>query len=329
MAEEHKCWTDGNITTVQPVVVSPFVSATQITTLSLNSLLIIPGNIINILVLSKLQNITRTTRLLLVCLAVVDLSTGIVNAIFSLPSAITQRWIFGDFLCKCIGLAYPITCDSSLVFITLITIDRFVAITKPLHYNRIMTMKRVLSFMVFFSVVISCCLYILCSVNDPFDNIRFMPDTAACMIYFAHPCVSTKTIICFCFFVLLPFSIIFVLYVHILRIAYRAAREVQNLNPTRGDQKARVKTFSRQEWKATKTTLVVTGAFSSAWLPLLISTIYSAAVGVQRLEPGVEFFVVILPTMNSWWNFFIYSVMNRQFREAFWNNFVKKLIGTN
>ena len=292
----------------------------QIASNALNPVLIIPANIINILVLRKLPNLNVTTRLLLVCLAVVDLTTGVINAFFSLPSSITQRWLFGHGLCKLIGLAYPVTCDSSLMFIALISIDRYVAITRPLHYSRIITINRILIFICFFTIILSVGVYVLSSIDTPFDNIHFDRVVSTCLINFAHPCLSTETIAIFCMMVLQPFIIVFILYANVMRIAYRVAKKVDNLDPNR----VRNKGFSRKEWKATKTTLAVTGAFSVAWLPLLISTIFTAATGKQ-IQHAWAFLIVILPVMNSWWNFLIYAVMNQQFRDTLKINYYRVL----
>ena len=222
------------------------LSIFQATILISNSVLIIPGNIINIMVLTQLRNMNETTKLLLLCLAVIDLTTGILNAVFSVPSALTGQWLFGDGLCKFVGIMYPITCDSSLLALTLVCLDRYVAITRPLRYPQIVTLRRVVICLVVVSLSSPFFMYSLSTIRSPFDNIVFKPDVASCLIDFPHPCIAMRTIILFCGLVLLPLVAIYAIYARILYISYRAAKEIANLDPDRNKKHQR-RGFSRTE----------------------------------------------------------------------------------
>ena len=298
-----------------------YLTIFQAVTLTINSVFIIPGGIINILVLTKLQNIHDTTRVLLLYLAVIDLSVGILNAVFSVPSALTGQWLFGDGLCKFVGIMYPITCDSSLLALTLVCLDRYVAITRPLRYLQIVTRERILICVAVFTLFIPVVMFTLSTKKSPFDNISYNANAAACLIDFTNPDITAKLLSIAFALVLIPLVAIYFIYARIFYISYRVSKEVASMDPNRHHQRR----FSRSEWKATKTALVLTGAFSVAWLPLIIGTLYTIGSGVPT-KPLVAFTVVLCPTMNAWWNFVIYSVMNRQFRNTFLDKYVPRTL---
>ncbi|XP_072022078.1 tachykinin-like peptides receptor 99D [Amphiura filiformis] len=292
--------------------------------LVVNSVLVITGNIINVLVLHKMKTLSKTTKMLLVSLSVVDLISGILMAVFSVPSAILGKWVFGDILCICTGVLYPITLCLSLVFLTLICIDRYISIVKPLHYRLLVTRKRALVCIVLSSIAVLICVYIFGSIEKPFDNVRFLPELSSCVIDFLHPCIARLTVILFSIFLFQPFVTLTVVYLRILCIVHKSAREMAKFDPNRLQHPGGRQHLFRINSKATKMTLVITGLFILSWSPYVSTKVYSAATGVN-LNPGITYFVVAyLAILNSWWNFVIYSAMNQRFRQTFVLYYVPK-----
>ena len=284
-------------------------SALHITCFVLNSVLVIFGNVINSFILAKMKGLHKTNRFLLIGLSQVDFFLGLMIIVFSAPSAIVGRWLFGDILCIITGFLYGITFAVSLLFLTLICIDRYIAITRPLHYHMIVTVKRILVCVSGSLILMFASLFMCATITHPFDNIRYLPEISSCMVDLIHPCIATLTVIIFSSFLFQPFVILTSMYCRILYIANRSAKEMAN-NSSR-----RQRSFNRQ---ATKTTLVITGAFAISWSPYVVSKVYSAATQII-LDPELTFFAAFLASMNSWWNFIIYSVMNRQFRQTLAN----------
>ena len=292
--------------TTGPVFKSIFVIVT--------SVLIISGNIINLIVLPKLKNTSSPTLILLMTLAVIDFSTGVMCAVFGIPSTASGSWLFGRIMCIIVGLLYTTTVGASLLILFIISVDRYLAITKPLVYPSLVTSRRVIA-----SIFLSICtfpisLYFLGTVDKHFDNVVFSAGRGQCLVNFGNPEIAALSISMLTISVLSVIITISVIYLRILIIARRAAKAIDILQLSENSsERQRARGFSRREWKATRTTLIVTGGFTVAWLPFIISQIWEAATGKKR-DSTVEFIVFILPTCNSWWNVLIYSVMNKQFR---------------
>ena len=247
-------------------------------------------------------------------LAVIDFSTGIMCAVFGIPSTTSGSWLFGRIMCIIVGLLYTTTVGASLVILFIISVDRYLAITKPLVYPSLVTPRRVIA-----SILLSVCpfpisYYFLGTSDKHFDNVVFSADRGQCLVNFGNPAIAALLISTLTICVLSQILIISIIYLRILIIARRAAKAIDILQPSENStEQQRSRGFSRREWKATRTTLIVTGGFTIAWLPFTISQIWEAATG-KELHSIVEFIVFILPTCNSWWNVLIYSVMNEQFR---------------
>ena len=308
----------GNMTTVTIMLnQSEDVSMIVIKTIIffLNSTLIIIANIVNLMVLPKLQNTNESTMVLLMGLAVIDLCTGIACCIFGIPSAVSNTWLFGRGMCVTVGLLYTTTVGLSLLILLLISVDRYIAITRPLRYHDLVNRNRAIAAMLGILASFPLTLYFLGTVDRPWDNVTFNPAYAQCLVDFGNPQNAVLSITMLSCSVLGVIVTIALIYFRILCIAWKAARAINVSYPENNDslESHHPRGFSRHEWKATRTTLIITGGFTVAWLPWIISQILSAATR-QRLSASAQFFVFILPTCNSWWNFLIYSVMNKEFR---------------
>eukprot|EP00057_Strongylocentrotus_purpuratus_P012682 XP_011667156.1 PREDICTED: trace amine-associated receptor 1-like [Strongylocentrotus purpuratus] len=70
--------------------------------------------------------------------------------------------------------------------------------------------------------------------------------------------------------------------------------------------------------KGLKTVLVITTVFYLAWLPSTIINFLSPIPGIQ-IPPILILFVRYAITSNSWWNAFVYWIMNKSYRNVLIN----------
>ncbi len=275
-----------------------------------NSFCVITGNILNLVILPSLKKTNESTKIYLVALAVLDLTTGLLNAVFSIGAAVNAIWIYGNICCKIVGLMYIATCDMALLLLLFMAIDRFIAIVKPLRYTALVTRRRVLISLLVSVPGFPGVLYLLGTVDKAFDNVYYIPALATCMVDSANPEVASVVLSAVFILVFFPIVAIATMYGYILVIARRAVRKINAQMNSVSEQRS---TFSRQEWKATRTTLIVTGAFMISWMPFVLSHIYIVMMK-NRLQPWVTFVMFTLPVCNSWLNFLVYSGMNTEFR---------------
>ncbi|NWW69571.1 CCR8 protein, partial [Climacteris rufus] len=112
------------------------------------------GNALVIWILTVFKKISTMTDVYLLNLAISDLLF-----VFSLPflvqNSIMNQWTFGNALCKIISSIYFIGFYSNVFFITIMSIDRYLAIVHSLHALRIRTTAHgVISSLVVWAVTI-------------------------------------------------------------------------------------------------------------------------------------------------------------------------------
>ncbi len=104
---------------------------------------VIGGNLLVVLAVATTPKLKSVNGLLITSLAIADLLVGIVVLPFSISNeAMRGRWIFGELWCQ-IWLAVDVwMCTASIYNLVAISLDRYLAILKPLAYPSIVTISR-------------------------------------------------------------------------------------------------------------------------------------------------------------------------------------------
>ncbi|XP_013165434.1 PREDICTED: probable G-protein coupled receptor No9 [Papilio xuthus] len=117
-------------------------SIASLAVLALIDVLVVAGNwlvIAAVLCSSKLRSVTN---LFIVSLAVADLLVGLAVLPFSATREVFKIWIFGDVWCS-VWLAVDVwMCTASILNLCAISLDRYVAVTRPVSYPTIMSRRR-------------------------------------------------------------------------------------------------------------------------------------------------------------------------------------------
>ncbi|XP_076265650.1 octopamine receptor in mushroom bodies [Rhynchophorus ferrugineus] len=115
----------------------------RLTILLLIDVMVIVGNclvIAAVLCSSKLQ--LAVTNIFIASLAVADLMVGVAVLPFSSVWEVFKVWTFGDVWCK-VWLAVDVwMCTASILNLCAISLDRYVAVTRPITYPSIMSRSR-------------------------------------------------------------------------------------------------------------------------------------------------------------------------------------------
>ncbi|XP_018784687.1 PREDICTED: octopamine receptor Oamb isoform X3 [Bactrocera latifrons] len=105
-------------------------------------LLVISGNSLVIAAVFCSNKLRSVTNYLIVNLAVADLLVGLTVLPFSAIWEVFKIWIFGDVWCR-MWLAVDVwMCTASILNLCAISLDRYVAVTRPVAYPSIMSTKR-------------------------------------------------------------------------------------------------------------------------------------------------------------------------------------------
>ncbi|CAL8113970.1 unnamed protein product [Orchesella dallaii] len=110
--------------------------------LSFINVVVIVGNCLVILAVFISTKLRTVTNLFIVSLAVADLMVGLAVLPFSATWEIFGVWIFGEIWCS-VWLAVDVwMCTASILNLCAISLDRYVAVTRPVTYPSIMSSKR-------------------------------------------------------------------------------------------------------------------------------------------------------------------------------------------
>ncbi|XP_071487014.1 trace amine-associated receptor 9-like [Diadema antillarum] len=108
------------------------------------SMLGIVGNLTVILVVFQRRHNCRSTDALIGALAAADFLTSVFIVPLPTPLRVPGTWL-GNVYCKVVytSMLMWVSVDASIFILTLIPIERYIAIAHPLHFKRLVTRQRV------------------------------------------------------------------------------------------------------------------------------------------------------------------------------------------
>lgn len=105
------------------------------------------GNALVCLAVLLVRKLKQPPNILLVSLAIADFSVGLfVMPIAALPLLFEQRWLLGRVVCILWTSADLTLCTASILNLCMISVDRYLAINRPLTYGVQRTTRRILAY---------------------------------------------------------------------------------------------------------------------------------------------------------------------------------------
>ncbi|XP_033996211.1 alpha-1B adrenergic receptor-like [Trematomus bernacchii] len=350
-------WTNGSSSELQPRIEAPLLGTNSssdppldpplvlvravLVGLVLGSFILfaIVGNILVILAVVCNRNLRTPTNYFIINLALADLLLGSTVLPVSASLEILDHWVFGRVFCDVWAALDVLCCSASILSLCLISIDRFVGVSRPLQYRCIVTETRALLGMLG--------VWILAAVISvgPLFGWKQPPaqDSSVCLIT-EEPFYALFSSLGSFYF---PLFIILFMYFRVYVVAKRTTRNLeagvmqerqagsqeltlrihcrnqnqshnqsQNQDPGRSALSLKLMKFSREK-KAAKTLGVVVGMFVLCWLPFFLALPLGSFI--SSLRPPETFFKVIfwLGYFNSCLNPIIYPCYSREFKQAF------------
>ncbi len=330
--------------------VPPVLRTLVITTISI---LIIFSNIINLKVLHMTEQIPAISRLCLLNLSCADLLVGLIACIPCIYSAVTGIWPYGGVWCQIAGVTHGMCCCMSIWSLSLVSVDRYIAIIHPLRYTQIVTDVRwkkiilclwVLAFATFFMPLLT---------KSNFIYYKFTVSEVICGIYWEYSWFCILSVVSI---PLLSGSIIVFTTVKIGKVVLRMqkirrsqvqpyeqqtdynscyaidmtckdVREQQQKNQQPQKQQQQKKTPSilgnnkilSQDLKALKMLVITAILYITIWGPYVVQITMTSFFQHLYVLDIVRFFTIWLANSNSFVNVFIYSAMYTGFRRnAMW-----------
>ena len=265
----------------------------------------------------------RPTYIFLLSLAITDILTGICSFPIRIRQSLdNQLFCMPDWVCWFHFFSDTVLSVSSIVHLLAVTIERYIAIQMPYHYDNIVTHRRA-----YIAVVMIWLYSALWTGLNVFD--WSFPDQPG-VIHDQKMAICTTGnkiyfTVLYVFIFLIPIAIMSAVYTVIYRTAaYHIRRMSQNEVHTHTKQRSKV--IRQREIKTLTTIIIVFAAFCFCWIPNIgvsLSGFWNLSFWQNlylrdRNSFIIAFFVStqILPALHSTVNPFIYVIGNRQFRQA-------------
>ncbi|XP_065112750.1 trace amine-associated receptor 4-like [Paramisgurnus dabryanus] len=283
--------------------------------ISLMILMTVFGNLLIIISISHFKQLQSPTHLIVQSLAVCDCLLGLLVMPYSMMRSVEGCWFLGDFICKIHSSLNITLCFSSLIHLSLISVDRYWAICDPLMYKMritnntvtvLLTFTWICSFVYSFSVVFSG---VIAVGLEAF--ILQVSCFGGCVL------LSNKEwgLTCFILAFIIPGTIMSSLYISIFNVVRKHAK-VLSVKVSVTTTGVNSQSSAHRERKAAKTLALVMGVFFICWLPFSITIAVNPFLNF--VTPADVFEALVwFAYFNSTCNPLIYGFFYPRFQKAF------------
>ncbi|XP_024597645.1 neuromedin-U receptor 2 [Neophocaena asiaeorientalis asiaeorientalis] len=281
----------------------------------------VAGNLLVCLVILRHQTMKTPTNYYLFSLAVSDLLV----LLLGMPLEVYEMWrnypfLFGPVGCYFKTALFETVCFASVLSITAVSMERYVAILHPFRAKLESTRRRalrILSLVWGFSVLFSLPNTSIHGIElRYFPNGSFVPGSATCTIIKPMWIYSFIIQVTSFLFYILPMMVISVLY-------YLMGLKLKKDQPLEADEvTANIQRPSRKS--VTKMLFVLVLAFAICWAPFHIDRLFFSFVEEWTESLAAVFNLIhvvsgVLFYLSSAVNPIIYNLLSRRFRAAFRN----------
>nr|XP_027202528.1 5-hydroxytryptamine receptor 1-like [Dermatophagoides pteronyssinus] len=317
---------NGNITDLNnnnDGYLNPNLKITLIVLLSLMIVFTVIGNILVCLSVILVRKLRHPSNYLLVSLAISDLCVAILVMPLALQYELSQSWRLSQNICD-LWVSFDVTaCTSSILNLCTISIDRYLAIKKPLTYGVRRTTRRILSFIV--TVWIASCLISIPPVLI-LGNEHGTPEQPICEVSQNRGYQLYATLGSFYIPLFVMIVMYYKIYVAAKRVVDAELRDQRPSSCTNQTSSLTLKTLAMKqrasnalrERKASVTLGIIMTAFTVCWLPFFILAVLRPfSASVMQIPRYVTSIALWLGYVNSMLNPIIYVTFHQDFRRAF------------
>ncbi|XP_033725114.1 neuropeptide FF receptor 2-like [Pecten maximus] len=269
------------------------------------SIMIIMTNILNIYVVSSTKQLPRITRICFLNMSCSDLLVGLVSCFPCSVVVAIGGWPYGPVWCQIAGIIHGTSVTISIWSLSLVSIDRYLAIKKPLRYRSLLTVKRTYIIVSCLWIVALTTFFLPLPTKDSFLYYQFSQEEMICGLYWEYKwfCVVTAIYIPVLSGTILIFTNVSVMR-KVISVTRRNSRQSQNYSAARTN-----------DIKAVKLLIVTSTIYFIVWGPYVSEVVSISLFDIDTIPPSVKFTTMWLANSNSFTNVFVYSFMYKSFRE--------------
>jgi hypothetical protein len=305
-----------------------FLLILKSTTMTVIMATAVAGNLLVIGSVVKFERLrSRVTNYFIVSLAFADILVAVLVMPFNASMEISKKWIFGSFMCDIFNSNDVLFSTSSILHLCCISMDRYIAIMKPLQYERKMTKFRALSMLTITWIASLLISYIpihsqLYTTNENALTLKNNPYTCTFIVNRLYAVISSSV----SFWI--PCTIMVFVYIRIFIEARKQEKHIRSasvcssksnaLYPSRNSRDISDRKTMKREHKAAKTLGIIMGVFILCFLPFFSwYLITSMCRDLCPYPPILGTILFWIGYSNSCLNPIIYAYYNREFRQAF------------
>lgn len=270
------------------------------------SVAIIIANVVLIATFVNFRGPSDVINCYLLSLAVADLLYGLLVFPLSVYPALVQRWVYGDIVCGLIGYVEVTLWVVTVYTFMWISVDRYLAVRKPLRYETIQTKIRCQCWMAFtwISSAMMCSPPLLGLSKPLFDS-----DAYICKLNWGNMAAYTITLS----ILILGPSLITIIYTY--SYIFNMIRKLKSDAPIH--DKEYVTALSENLANPSHImSFVLIASFWISWAPFVGVNVYECMTGVKLQIPLIHFLIIWIGFMNSLWKSLILIFLSPQFRLA-------------
>ena len=255
------------------------------------------------------------TYLSVFSLAIADFLAGII----AMPSYILKKFPLGEsadvIICDVFRFSYFLTGYASILSLSVISVERLLAVKSPLRYTTVVTHKRVIMGLTLAwidAMFISSLPFVPWDPNSPYKECNYEPTRWwSIMVIISN--------------VILPFLLIATCYTYMYLTARSHIKKILSNRKSVENDRAKKTRRQSNERRASTTILIVIGVFVASWFPscfyyFLQKTCPQCFSDSFRSKQSIfNALVKILTFTSSFANPIIYCWRSRHFRNAFFS----------
>ncbi|KAG7511594.1 melanopsin isoform X1 [Solea senegalensis] len=278
------------------------------------------GNFLVIYAFSRSRSLRTPANMFIINLAITDLLMCCTQTPIFFTTSMHKRWIFGEKGCEIYAFCGALFGICSMITLTVIAIDRYFVITRPLTSIGVLSKKRA------FFVLVAAWLYSLGWSLPPFFGwSAYVPEgllTSCTWDYMTFtPSVRAYTMLLFIFVFFLPLFIIIYCYVFIfraIRTTNQAVGKISGSMHSHSSSRDSVKSYHRlqNEWKMAKIALIVILLYVFSWSPYSTVALTAFAGYADMLTPYMNSVPAVIAKASAIHNPIIYAITHPKYRVA-------------
>ncbi|KAL9975374.1 hypothetical protein ACROYT_G012529 [Oculina patagonica] len=283
------------------------------------------GNAFVIVALTKIDALKHmANNQVVISLAIADLLVGLLVMPCAIDAVLAGKWRFGELWGKLNAFGNFAFCISSIMHLALLSVDRYIAISRPLVYSSVVTKTRARSACLLLWIYST--LWALPPLFGVSSYECFIPYIGKCLKKdWQHSKVAiafTASVVCGTYgaAVVVMCFVYFKIFIAIFKQSKRISVTVEQVRRN-NDSAARTNASAR---KGVLTVLIVIGTYIVCWSPFCVLLFVQMACGKSAGGPTADLITMFIGFANSACNPIIYCIRYRAFRETVKRIFVRK-----